>query len=272
MSAGEFRTKDGCLLAYESVGEGMNVLWQHGLGADRSQAAEVFPSIAGIRRITLECRGHGTSQLGDPAQLSIAAFAADLLALLDHLRISCAIVGGISLGAAIAMRLAALEPDRVSGLILLRPAWVVGPSLSTMAPFLEIAQLLKRFGAFEGALRFERSSTFSAVAAVSPDNAASLSNFFTRPNPESTIALLASISKDSPRVDGQAIAKIAAPTLILGNPHDFVHPLVYAERLQQLLPHANLRVVTAKSIDKSLYQRECQESIGIFLTERLAAK
>ena len=108
MTDGTFRTEDGCLLAYEDVGEGMPVLWQHGLGADRTQPAEVFPAIPGIRRLTLECRGHGNSEMGDTSRLSIATFAADAIALLDHLRIRQAIVGGISLGAALSMRLAAL--------------------------------------------------------------------------------------------------------------------------------------------------------------------
>jgi pimeloyl-ACP methyl ester carboxylesterase len=272
MIAGEFRTRDGCLLAYEDCGAGMPVLWQHGLGADRSQPAEVFPPVDGIRRLTLECRGHGRSNLGDPSRLSIATFAADALAFLDHLGMGRVTVGGISLGAAIAMRIAALHPEKVAGLILARPAWVVGPSLSTMAPYLEISELMKNLGPVEGAARFAVSDTLAAVASVSPDNAASLQSFFTRPNPESTIALLSSIPKDSPGIDAAAITNIAAPTLILGNHHDFVHPLIYAERLQQLIPNVTLRVVTAKSTSRELYKSDIQQSLTGFLTGILVAQ
>jgi pimeloyl-ACP methyl ester carboxylesterase len=271
MTTGAFRTDDGCLLAYEDSGQGMPVLWQHGLGADRNQPAEVFPAIAGIRRLTLECRGHGNSELGDPARLSIATFEADARALLDHLEITQAIVGGISLGAAISMRLAALHPAGVAGLILARPAWVEGPS-NTMAPYLEIAELMKKIGATEGALRFEVSACLAAVAAVSPDNAASLKSFFTRPNPESTIALLSSIPKDSPGVDGDRIAKIAVPTLIIANDHDYVHPLAYANRLKQILPNATLQVITAKSINKDLYRFDFNETLRRFLTGMAVAQ
>lgn len=265
MTTGAFRTEDGCLLAYEDSGLGMPFLWQHGLGADRNQPAEVFPAIPGIRRLTLECRGHGNSELGDPARLSIASFEADALALLDHLGVTQAIVGGISLGAAISMRLAALHPERVASLILARPAWVIGPS-STMAPYLEIAESMKKFGATEAALHFEGSAGLAAVAAVSPDNASSLKSFFTRPNPESTIALLSSIPKDSPGVDEARIAKIAVPTLIIANDHDYVHPLAYANRLKQILPNATLQIVTAKSINKDLYKRDFSESLRRFLS------
>ena len=271
MTALTFRTEDGCLLAYEDAGEGLPVLWQHGLGADRTQAAEVFPNIPGIRRLTLECRGHGDSELGDTSRLSIATFAADAVALLDHLAIRQAIVGGISLGAALSMRLAALHADRVPGLILARPAWVVGPS-KTMAPYLEIATLLKELGAHEGALRFEASAWLAEVAAVSPDNAASLKSFFSRPNPASTIALLSTIPADSPGINAETIAGIRVPTLIIGTDHDYVHPLAYAERLQQMIPRANLQVITAKSISIDQYRQDFRDALSRFLTEMLASR
>jgi pimeloyl-ACP methyl ester carboxylesterase len=271
MTDSTFQTEDGCLLAYEDAGEGLPVLWQHGLGADRTQPAEVFPAIPRIRRLTLECRGHGNSELGDTSRLSIATFAADAIALLDHLEIRQAIVGGISLGAALSMRLAALHSDRVTGLILARPAWLVGPS-AAMAPYLEIAPLLKEFGAHEGALRFEASACLAAVAAVSPDNAASMKSFFSRPNPASTIALLSTIPRDSPGIDAETIAGIRVPTLIIGSHQDFVHPLAYAERLQQLLLHATLQVITAKSINKDQYKLDFREALSRFLTEMLVTR
>jgi pimeloyl-ACP methyl ester carboxylesterase len=264
MTDATFRTEDGCLLAYEEVGEGVPVLWQHGLGADRNQPAEVFPAIPGIRRITLECRGHGNSDLGDTNRLSIATFAADAVALLDHLGIRQAIVGGISLGAALSVRLAALHSNRVAGLILARPAWVVGPS-TTLAPYLEIAALLREFGAREGALRFEASAALAAVAAVSPDNAASLRLFFSQPNPANTIALLSTIPSDSPGIDAETIAMIRVPTLIIGTDQDFVHPLAYAERLQQILPHATLQRITSKSINKDQYKLDFRDALSRFL-------
>jgi pimeloyl-ACP methyl ester carboxylesterase len=268
MTDSKFRTEDGCLLAYEDVGEGMPVLWQHGLGADRNQPAEVFPALPGTRRLTLECRGHGNSALGDTSRLSIATFAADAIALLDHLGIRQVIVGGISLGAALSMRLAALHSYRVTGLILARPAWVVGSS-ATMAPYLEIAALLREFGAHEGALRFEASACLAAVTAISPDNAVSLKGFFSQPNPVNTLALLSTIPSDSPGFDAETIARIQVPTLIIGTGQDFVHPLAYAERLQQLLPDATLQIITSKSVSKDQYKLDFRNALFRFLSGML---
>jgi pimeloyl-ACP methyl ester carboxylesterase len=266
VSAETFVTADGCRLAYDSVGEGTPVLWQHGLGADRNQPAEVFPSIPGIRRIILECRGHGESSLGDPERLSIATFAADALALIDRLDIPRAVVGGISLGGALALRLAALHPDRVLALIIARPAWVDGPSLETMAPYREVAELLSKFGARRAAEHFERSDLLRAVEAVSPDNAQSLRSFFTRPNPESMVELLSRISQDSPGIGG-AFQNVVAPTLIIANDQEYVHPLAYARELLARLPHATFETVTSKTIDRQAYVAEFTAALRDFLTK-----
>ena len=264
MSAGLFTTSDGCQLTYESVGEGMPVLWQHGLGADRNQPAEVFPDLPHVRRITLECRGHGQSELGDPNRISIASFAEDAIALLDHLGISQAIVGGISLGAAIALRLAVFHPNRVSGLILARPAWIDGPSLATMAPYREVARLLHEAGADRGEALFAQSKELQEVFSVSPDNAQSLQSFFKRPNPESTILLLSKIACDSPSIGG-AFDRITVPTLIIANDQEFVHPIAYARELARAVPQASLQIITSKTISRTAYVEEFRSALTTFL-------
>ena len=195
MNTGRFTTEDGCSLAYEIAGDGIPVLWQHGLGADRKQPSEVFPAMPDMQRITLECRGHGESALGDPDRLSIAQFADDVVQLFDHLDIKKIVVGGISLGAAISLRLAATVPNRVRALILARPAWVDHTAPITMRPYLHIAKLLRRFGTEVGLRRYEQSEILAEVQSVSPDNAASLCSFFSRKGEESTIELLSAYSE-----------------------------------------------------------------------------
>lgn len=265
MRSHRFTTEDGCSLAYEVCGGGIPVLWQHGLGADRRQPAEVFPETPGIQRITFECRGHGESELGDPARLSIAQFAADAIQLLGHLKLDSVVVGGISLGAAIAMRVAAVFPGRVRALILARPAWVDDAAPSTMRPYLRIAELLRTFGQEEGLRRFEQSEVLAEVERISPDNAASLRSFFSRKGEESTVGLLSRIPKDGAGLSRAEIARIAAPTLVIANGQEYVHPLQYAEQLKDLIPGASLEVITSKTIDKELYQSEFRAALAGFL-------
>jgi pimeloyl-ACP methyl ester carboxylesterase len=271
VSSGCLTTEDGCSLAYEDVGSGLPTIWQHGLGADRQQPTEVFPRNVGVRRITLECRGHGESQMGDLARLSIAQFATDVAALLDHLGIDAAVLGGISLGAAISIRLAASTPWRIKGLILARPAWVDEPAPPTMHPYLVLAELLKEYGREEGLRRFANSETLAVVERVSPDNAASLLSFFSRRDEQSTIELLSRIPKDGPGLSRQDIASIAMPTLVIGNGEEYVHPLRYASQLKDLIPGAALQIVTSKTVDKALYQSQFCESLASFLQRLTAA-
>jgi pimeloyl-ACP methyl ester carboxylesterase len=271
MSTDRFTTEDACSLAYEIAGDGLPVLWQHGLGADRMQPAEVFPSMPGIQRITLECRGHGASELGDPSRLSIAQFTEDSVQLLNHLSISRAVVGGISLGAAIGLRLAATLPSRVKALILARPAWVNHAAPATMKPYLLISEALKKFGPEQGLREYEQSEIFAEVQRVSPDNAASLLSFFS-PGGESTIELLSRIPKDGPGVSANEIARIAAPTVVIANGQEYVHPIRYAEELRKLIPSSSLQVITSKTLDRGLYVSEFRAAIASFLQTRQVAQ
>ncbi|TPI38835.1 alpha/beta fold hydrolase [Mesorhizobium sp. B3-1-6] len=268
MTAGTFTTVDGCALAFDVAGKGCPVLWQHGLGAPLDQPVEVFPEDTGLQRVTLMCRGHGASALGDPSRLSIAQFAEDALALLDHLGIEQAAVGGISLGAAIALRLASFHAPRVAKLALARPAWVDGPSIERQHGYHVAARYLEKYGAEEGAERFRVSPEFLEVLAASPDNAASLIGFFKRPRPDTTIALLTRIPLDWPGVSRARIEAIRQPALIIGNDQDYVHPLAYARELAGLIPGARLAEITSKTVDRAAYVAEFRNALADFLSDR----
>ena len=267
MTAGTFTTVDGCALTFDVAGKGQPVLWQHGLGAPLDQPVEVFPQDTGLRRITLMCRGHGASALGDPSRLSIAQFADDALALLDHLGIDQAAVGGISLGAAIALRLASLDAPRVAKLALARPAWVDAPSIERQHSYTVAAQYLQKYGAEEGAERFRAAPEFLQVLATSPDNAASLIGFFKRPRPDTTIALLSRIPLDWPGVSRARIVAIRQPALVIGNDQDHVHPLAYARELASLIPGARMAEITSKTIDRAAYVAEFRNALASFLPD-----
>jgi len=268
MSAATFRTADGCRLAFVDEGDGLPVLWQHGLGADRTQPAEVFPTMDGVRRITLECRGHGQSELGDEARISIAQFTEDAIALLDHLEIERATVGGISLGAAIGLRIAALHPDRARGLVLARPAWVDEHGPDHLRIYRDVADFLAKYGPRDGRARFEALPRLAEVETVSPDNAASMRWFFDRDNPRSTIALLSRIPAEGPGISRDRMGTLALATLVIGNDHDYVHTLATARDLASLIPGAVSCEITSKTIDRGRYVSDFKDALGLFLASR----
>jgi pimeloyl-ACP methyl ester carboxylesterase len=272
MTTATFQTQDGCRLAFVDDGQGLPVLWQHGLGADSDQPAEVFPPMSGIRRLTLECRGHGRSDLGDESLISIAQFTEDAVALLNHLGIDRAIIGGISLGAAIALRFAVMHSGRALGLILARPAWAAEDSPASLNLYQEVADVLATYGPREGRARFEASRRLAEVEAVSPDNAASLLGFFDRPNPHSTMTLLSRIPADGPGISPDYLRMLRLPTLVIANDQDYVHPLATAERLTALIPGAVKRKITSKTVDRTRYVAEFKQTLSHFLASQMSTR
>lgn len=267
MTRANFTTPDGCTLVYDISGEGPAVLWQHGLGAPFGQPLAVFPQ-GGVTRITLACRGHEESDLGPPGDLSIATFARDALALLDHLGIErLAVAGGISLGAAISLRLAAYHPDRVAQLVLARPAWLDQPALEGQRGYVEAGRHLELYGVDEGLARFRQSAVFREVEAASLDNAKSLLSYFSRPRPETTIALLARLPNDWPGVPTSLIERLAQPALVIGNGEDVIHPLWFAQELADRIPGGRLETIPSKTADPAAYTAEFRAVFGRFLAE-----
>lgn len=69
------------------------------------------------RVIVYDMRGHGLSNVGD-GQYTYKMFANDLKDLMDHLNIESAILCGLSMGGAVALRTYEMHPERIIALVL----------------------------------------------------------------------------------------------------------------------------------------------------------
>ena len=250
--------------AFVDRGAGPAVVFQHGLGGDEAQVAEVFPDADGLwRRLTLDCRGQGKSPPDPESRYAIRTFAEDVLRLADERGVERFVAGGISMGAAIALHLAVHHPGRVTALILARPAWLFEAAPETMAPYAEVAGLL---GTMDGLTTFNAGETALRLAVEAPGNLASLQGFFTRPNSEATAALLGAIAVDGPGVTRAQAAALALPTLVIGHGRDLVHPLAYAEELAAIIPGARMVEITPKVTDAARHTEEFRTALRRFLT------
>ena len=260
--------RNGLRLSVAETGRGRTLVLQHGLCADAAQPAEVFPEGRGFRCLTLECRGHGRSDVGPLEALSIATFADDLASLLCERGESRAVVGGISLGAAVALRLAVRRPELVASLVLARPAWVVGPAPGNMLPNAFLGDLLARYPPAEARARFEASEVAQRLLVEAPDNLASLRGFFAREPIAATGELLRRISADGPGVTEGEIAALRIPTLVLGTARDHVHPLSHVEALAALIPGARRAEIASKAESRERYRDEFLAALAAFLAEQ----
>jgi pimeloyl-ACP methyl ester carboxylesterase len=206
-----------------------SIVFQHGIGGDIRQPGRFLDLArtglpAGALNIFhADFRGHGESDLGPVESLSIATLGRDLAALLDHLKLQDAIVGGISMGAAAALRLAVQYPERCRALVLCRPAWADGPmSVQARQAFALVADLLASEGWPSSALQaLEQSDTLQSIEAVCPDAARSLRGqvqaVLTRPESrDHAIARLRHLPLSRGLDDsGASLAAVRCPTLIL---------------------------------------------------------
>jgi pimeloyl-ACP methyl ester carboxylesterase len=116
---------DGFRLVYSEFGDGGRPLvLLPGLLLPRSMHDPLAKALAdrGNRVITLDLLGHGDSdQPTDMWRYSMQLFARQTVALLDHLEIDEAVVGGTSLGANVTLETAALAPDRLRGMVVEMP-------------------------------------------------------------------------------------------------------------------------------------------------------
>ncbi len=250
------------VLAGFDGGDGSPLVFQHGLGGDEAQVAEALAELD-HRRLTLECRAHGKSEAGDPDQFAISTFAEDVLAFATARGLDRFAMGGISMGAAISLRLAVKYPQRISALILARPAWLWGPAPDNMQPIAEAAEYIG-----DGRLNeFLATPTAEMLKVHGPDNLATLMRFFERSNPRQLATLLKSIAADGPDISQAEVRAIQLPTLILATELDWIHPLSHATTLAEMLPNAKLVELTPKSVDKQKHLSEFNAAVQKFLTQ-----
>jgi len=126
------RTDDRVRLYYEEHGEGTPLVLAYGIGGNADLWDTNRDALAAAHRVILwEPRGHARSESpDDPAKYSFARWVLDLKAILDHLRIPRAHVGGLSLGAGIATRFTLRFPRRVRSLLVTNSSSAAGLPLS----------------------------------------------------------------------------------------------------------------------------------------------
>ena len=131
----KFANLNGTTLRYRVSGDqnGPALIFVNSLGTDLTmwdEVVEQFP--AEYRIIGYDKRGHGLSALRDSelpeGRLRISDLANDLLALADHLNIAEFAVCGVSVGGMIAQTVAAIAPERVSGIVLCNTGAKIGPA------------------------------------------------------------------------------------------------------------------------------------------------
>jgi pimeloyl-ACP methyl ester carboxylesterase len=229
---------DGMQLYYEIHGHGPRVLvFMHGILLDSNMNRRLANDLAaqGNRVILLDLPGHGLSDKPQRASFHrMDTYAEHVVALLDHLAIDKAVIGGVSLGGNVSLLVAALAPERVQALVIEMPVleWAVPAAAITFIPMLfavHFARPLVRRAA--SLIRRIPRTGHGALDSVMN----SLSN-----DPKETAAVLHGILAGpiAPTVDQRRAMEM--PALVIGHEVDRIHPFHDAEQLARRLPEGQL--------------------------------
>lgn len=112
----------GCQLYYEDHGQGAPLLLVHGLGSSIQDWEYQLPHLQRqYRVVAVDLRGHGRS--GKPRErYSMAAFAADVAALIEHLDLQPVHLVGISMGGMVGFQLGVDRPELLRSLCIVNSA------------------------------------------------------------------------------------------------------------------------------------------------------
>ncbi|MBW3621017.1 MAG: alpha/beta hydrolase [Actinobacteria bacterium] len=234
----------GHRVAYEVHGEGPRVLvFTHGLLLDAALNRAIAQRLAraGHRVVLPELLGHGRSDKPRHAyEHRLDFYAEQVVAILDDLGLDEAVVGGVSLGANVALEVAATAPERVRAMVLEMPVLERGAMAAVQAfwpalvslrylskvirPFSRLVRALPRtgVGAFD--------SWMNLLSADPRENAAVLHGLMVGPG-----APAARVRFTMPQ-----------PALVIGHGWDLLHAMDDARALAEELPNA--RFLQARSI------------------------
>jgi pimeloyl-ACP methyl ester carboxylesterase len=196
----------------------------------------------GHRVILLDPLGQGESaRPRDMWRYSMTQFARDVVALLDHLKLEQAVVGGTSLGANITLEVASIAPKRLRGMVLEMP--VLDNALVSSA--VAFAPLLVAVTIGEPVMRVLSRLARLIPSSVVPFNIDIVLDTV-RQDPGPSGALLQGLFFGRTAPHREERRTFTAPALVIGHHRDPVHPFSDAGMLSRELP--NGRLVEASSI------------------------
>ncbi len=242
---GRWFTSAATRLFFLDLGEGQGppLVFLHGGLADHRAALFRVGAVASSRRLLLpDLRGSGRSLYS--GALSWDQLADDVLALLGAQGVERAVIGGTSMGSAVALRFALRHPTHTAGLVLMSPLYpgadeplppAVSAAFATMA---EAGELALAQGS--DALR----PLFEALPPPIRDVALSMMRSFDPASVAATTRFLSSAAQPLERA--RDLSAIEAPVLLVPGT-DPQHPpetaALYARHLRQVT------VIDAASVD-----------------------
>jgi pimeloyl-ACP methyl ester carboxylesterase len=233
----------GDRIVYDEHGSGDRaIVLVHGLLMNRRMFDRLAPELAerGNRVICVDLLGHGDSDRPlDIQTYGMSNFADELEALLDHLGLERAVVGGTSLGANLGLELTARHPERVRALFVEMP--VLDNALLAVALIFTPVMAGLRF-----ARPLLRGVAVATRAIPRTHYLVDIGLDWLRQDPEPSLAVLEGLLAQRSCPPHDERVAMEQPAFIVGHPGDPLHPFSDSGMLAEEMPNA--RLVNANSI------------------------
>jgi 3-oxoadipate enol-lactonase len=222
---------NGVRLAYERRGRGTPMVLLHGYPLDHHLWDDLVPLLEDSFDLVLpDLRGFGGSSTVD-SFYAMEDIAADITALLDHLKIEKAAIVGHSMGGYVALAFARLYPERVRGLGLVSSQVLADPPD-------------RKEGRYKSAAEVADKGIASVVETMAPKFTSNpeLQKFaresMERQQPAAYIGALKAMAE---RVDSTPLlSKLNIPVVIVHGDADALIPIDRAREVKAMLPDVYL--------------------------------
>jgi pimeloyl-ACP methyl ester carboxylesterase len=252
---------NGIEVAYETYGDGPPLVLAHGYLASKEMwDHQVGPFSERYRLVVYDMRGHGQSEAPpeNDEGYTMDTLVEDQRALMDHLGIEQAIIGGLSMGGGVAMRFALAYPQRTRALLLfdtaagqtplgeqIRAQWRTNHDLiATVIRTSGVGELMRNL--------YAQRPQMPAAAGGTPSEARAFMAGMQHMSPDGFLGAGRALFEQDDVVD--RLPEISAPTLVLVGDMDFL--LEPSREMHKRLRDARFTLIRGSGHGTAMWQPE----------------
>lgn len=254
-------------MAYTDTGVGRPIVLIHGYPFNRSLWNEQVEALSNSYRIIVpDLRGFGESD-SSPGPATMNRMAQDVAQLLDHLEVTRAVIGGLSMGGYVALAFYKQFPSRVRGLILAdtRAQADTDEAKQTRAQQAEKALSEGMAGIADAML--PKLLTPETVS-KRPEIVKRVRDMMLKTKPEGAAAALLGMAEREDQTE--LLPKITSKTLIIVGAEDALTPVADSEKMHRAIAGSRLVVLESAGHVSNLERTgQFNETLMDFLRDSL---